>query len=116
IPPLISMLWRHLRWPAWYVLQFFAGFCLVANGVYLGVVSFVPNAADPGDLMREGCPQWVLVTFGIMAFPLGLFVWNGLGSHFGLGEARGKVSARVALTVFTVLLALVGIELLTYAG
>ena len=77
--------------------------CLVTNGIYLAVVSFIPNAADPGDLMRNGSPQWILVAFGTIAFPLGLFLWNRLGVNFGLGQARGKVNGRVAIAVFVLL-------------
>jgi hypothetical protein len=89
---------------------------LKTNGIYLGVVSFMKNAADPGDLMREGSPQWVLVLFGVVAFPLGLFVWNGLGPYFGLGEARGKIEKGTVVGVFACLAALVVIEVLAYAG
>jgi hypothetical protein len=116
LPLMTSLLWRRFRWPAWYVFQFFAGFCLIANGIYLAVVSFIPNAADPGDMMRNGSPQWILVVFGAIAFPLGLFLWNGLGVQFGLGDARGKVGGRVAVSVFVLLLVLVFAEVLTYAG
>src|SRR4051794_17898188 len=28
-----------LRWAGWYLLRFFAGFCLIANGAYIGVGS-----------------------------------------------------------------------------
>jgi hypothetical protein len=70
---LLSLIWRRLRWPGWYVFQFFAGYCLVANGIYLGVVSFIANSADPSEMMSNGSPQWVLIVFGITAFPLGLF-------------------------------------------
>ena len=104
------VLWRFFRWPAWYLLQFFAGFCLVANGIYLAIVSFLPNAADPGDMMREGTPQWLLVAFGIVAFPLGLFLWNGLGVHFGLGEAGGRVRRLDAICTSLSLLVLIVVE------
>jgi len=116
LPLLATVFWRLRRWPAWYLLQFFAGLCLISNGIYLGLVSFLPNAADPADLMREGCPQWVLVLFGIAAFPIGLSLWNGLGPHFGLAAARGRVDARLALGTFLCLLALIGIEVVTYTG
>ncbi len=116
LPLMIAGVWRRFRWPAWYVFQFFAGLCLITNGIYLAVVSFIPNAADPGDLMRNGSPQWILVGFGIISFPLGLFLWNRLGMHFGLGDARGKVNGRVAMAVFALLVALAIIEALTYAG
>src|SRR3954447_26780702 len=44
LPVMVSGAWRIRRWPGWYVFQFFTGFCLVANGIYIGVVSFIPNA------------------------------------------------------------------------
>jgi hypothetical protein len=87
-----------------------------SGSIYLAVVSFIPNAADPGDLMRNGSPQWILVVFGIIAFPFGLFLWNRLGVHFGLGEARGKVNGRVTMAVFALLIVLVLIEAVTYGG
>ena len=46
--------WKRL--PTFYIFQFFAGFCLVVHGIYLGAVSFM-NAADAGDLMRHGTPR-----------------------------------------------------------
>ena len=116
VPLVVSAVWRCRRWRGWPVLQFFAGFCLVANGIYLGVVSLIPNTADPGDLMREGCPRWVLIAFGIVAFLFGLFLWNGLGSQFGLGKAAGTVDRLTATVTFTCLVVLISIELMTYAG
>ena len=41
LPLFVSAVWRLLRWPGWYILQFFAGFCLIANGIYFAVVSFI---------------------------------------------------------------------------
>jgi len=116
LPLAISTVWRFFRWPAWYVFQFFAGFCLVADGIYLGVVSFIPNAADPGDLMREGTPRWILVAFGAAAFPLGLLLWNGLGRHFGLGDTNGKVNRKVAVWTGFCFLALILLEVLFSNG
>ena len=116
LPLLVASLWRLLRWPGWYILQFFAGFCLVANGIYFAVVSFIPNAADPSDLMRAGSPQWPLVLFGIITIPMGFFLWNGLGPHFGLGQAAGKVGSKPAIAAFVCLLLLIVVELLTYTA
>jgi hypothetical protein len=116
LPLLVSGLGRLLRWPGWYILQFFAGFCLIANGIYLAVVSFIPNAADPADLMREGSPQWLLVLFGMLAFSMGLLLWNGLGPHFGLGKERRTIGRAAAIITFACLLALIIAELVTYAG
>jgi len=113
---LVSGLLRLLRWLGWYILQFFAGFCLVANGIYFAVVSFIPNVADPGDLMRAGSPRWPLILFGIVTIPIGFFLWNGLGAHFGLGQGARKVEWGPTIATFLCLLLLIVVELLTYAS
>ena len=41
------------KMPGAYLLRFFAGFCLVANGAYLGAGS-VEGVGDAGDLVRHG--------------------------------------------------------------
>ena len=86
---------KSARVPFWFVLQFFAGFCLIANGAYLGVGSF-DNIGDAGDLIRHGAPIWQLWLFGIICVPSGLWLWHGLGPHFGFGDADGKVHAPTA--------------------
>src|SRR5207237_7702729 len=101
-----------LRWPGCYIVQFFAGLCLVANGIYFAVVSWIPNAADPGDLMRAGSPQWPLLLFGILTIPVGFFLWNGQGPHFGLGQRAAKVDQGAAVTTFACLTLLILAEFL----
>jgi hypothetical protein len=98
--------------PRWsYLPRFFAGFCLIANGVYLGVGSF-GGVGDAGDLLRYGVPRWALVVFGVVCVPAGLWLWHGLGPYFGLGEAKGRVDRRAALGTVGALLAVVVIEVL----
>ena len=72
-----------------YLLQFFAGFCLIANGAYLGGGSF-GRIGDAGDMLRHGCPLWPLWLFGAACLPLGLYLWNGLGPHFGLARPPAR--------------------------
>ncbi len=60
-----------VRGAAWY----FAGFCLIANGAYLGVGVFL-RAGDAGDLVMLGAPRWLLVAFGASAMSAGLWVWH----------------------------------------
>jgi hypothetical protein len=57
--------------------EFFAGFCLIANGAYIGVGS-LDGVGDAGDMLRHGSPPWLLVTFGIVSAAAGLWVWHRL--------------------------------------
>ena len=81
------------------LLRFFAGFCLIANGVYLGL-GWTRHAGDAGDLLRLGTPVWVMVAFGVACFTGGLAVWHTLGrvSDFFLParprDASGPPSGR----------------------
>lgn len=86
--------WR--RWRLAWLARYFAGFCLLANGLYLGVGSF-QGIGDAGDLQRHGAPIWTLWLFGIATVPAGLLLWNRLGPHFGLGRHAAAVSGRLAV-------------------
>ena len=97
-----------LRWD--YLVQFFAGMCLIANGAYIGVGSLV-RIGDAGDLIREGSPIWFLWLFGILTVPLGFGLWNGLGPSFGLGSARGKVDWMAAWLSVVLLAVVVALEM-----
>jgi hypothetical protein len=66
--------------------DFFAGFCLIANGVYIGIGSF-DRIGDAGDLLRHGSPKWALVVFGMASSIGGLFLW-----HRALERRRGSAS------------------------
>ncbi|MBX3442744.1 MAG: M50 family metallopeptidase [Planctomyces sp.] len=68
-----------------FLLRFFAGFCLIANGAYVGVGS-LGGIGDAGDLLRSGSPRWSLWLFGAVCVPSGLALWNGLGPRFGIGR------------------------------
>jgi hypothetical protein len=83
-----------LRW-AVYLPRFFAGFCLIANGAYIGVGSF-ERIGDAGEMLRQGSAPWQLWAFGALAGPLGLYLWHGIGIYFGLGKAHGAVSRQAA--------------------
>jgi hypothetical protein len=72
-----------------FLLRFFAGFCLLANGLYLAAGSF-DGVGDCGDLLRHGAPIWSLWVFGLITVPPGLCLWHEQGRHFGFG-AKGEV-------------------------
>ena len=101
---------KPCTWPA----RFFAAFCLIANGAYLaGGSMFAPGGGDDaGVLLAHGAARWQLVAFGVPAVVAGLWLLDGLGPHFGLGPARGKVDRRAALAVAVALAVLIVLELI----
>lgn len=94
-----------LRWAYSYLLRFFAGFCLIANGAYLAVGVF-DRVGDAGDIQRGGSPMWTLWVFGAVCVPVGFWLWHGQGRFFGFG---GGVDRRVAWGCFLVAVALAGV-------
>jgi hypothetical protein len=58
--------------------QFFAGFCLIINGLYVGI-GWTNAAGDAGDLLRHGMPVVALIGFGAVATCAGLYLWHRLG-------------------------------------
>ena len=112
LPLLVLALAAAFRWPGLPLFRFFAGFCLIANGVYIGIGWLLTDGADPWVMTENGSPVWVLVAFGLLAAPLGLYLWHRQGPHFGLGEAKGNVSMRAAITSAALFLTLVAGELI----
>lgn len=100
-----------IKLPGAFILRFFAGFCLIANGVYIGIGSLV-GAGDCGDLIRHGAALWQLWLFGAATVPLGFWLWNGQGRHFGLGPQSEPVSPALTGVVMAVAAALFGNGLL----
>ncbi|MDX1947741.1 MAG: hypothetical protein SFU86_20255 [Pirellulaceae bacterium] len=108
--PLIGALlplgmWRvagACRWRLAWMWRFFAGFCSLANGLYLGVGSF-GAIGDAGDLLRLGAPRWSLWLFGIAAATAGLALWNGTGAKLGLGKSPEPVSWQAAAAAWAAL-------------
>ena len=105
--------WAICRWwklPAWYLWQFFAGFCLIANGAYISIGALVP-VGDAVDLLRHGAAAWQFLAFGLLACPAGLWLWNGLGPQFGFGPTASRISPAAAYTSCGLLLLLIVLEL-----
>jgi hypothetical protein len=57
------------------MLRFFAGFCLIANGAYVGV-GWIWRSGDAGEMLRLGTPPWVMVLFGTACVVTGLWLWH----------------------------------------
>src|SRR5262245_56620981 len=109
-PLLLWAVVAAVRLPGAFVLRFFAGFCLLANGLYIGLGSF-DHVGDCGVMLRHGSPMRHLWLFGLVTAPAGLWLWHRQGRHFGLGPAREQVSRSVA---YASLIACVGLLVLGY--
>lgn len=94
-----------------YLLRYFAGFCLLANGAYLGFGAF-DDVADAGMLLLEGASKWQLWLFGIVCVPSAFLLWHRQGPHFGLGKAHGRVNVHHAYAVLILLVILLTTEIL----
>jgi hypothetical protein len=91
--------WAALSRFQWsFVLRFFAGFCLIANGGYIGGGSF-EGLGDCGPMLAHGSPVSILWIFGATYAVSGLYLWHGLGPKFGLGNDPEQVNRNLAATV-----------------
>jgi hypothetical protein len=92
-----------------FVLRFFAGFALIANGLYIGVGSFA-GVGDCGQMLRHGSALWQLWLFGVVTAPAGLWLWHGLGEYFGLGRGARVIEPAVCYSALAVCVTLVILE------
>jgi len=97
------------RWRCAFLIKFFAGFCLIANGAYIGYGSF-EKIGDCREMLIHETPIVVLWLFGVTACSLGFYLWNGLGPKFGWGKEAETESWKLAGSVAIVssLLVLIG--------
>ena len=89
-----------VRVPLCYLARFFAGFCLVANGAYIGVGAF-GGVGDSTAMLLHGSAVWAMVLFAAATIPLGLWLWHRQGRHFGIG-GDGREVDMVATIVASV--------------
>lgn len=95
--------WLWARRSSW----FFAGFCLIANGAYIGIGSFW-GIGDCGEMLRTRTPQWVMVGFGAITISVGFWLWHHLGSLRELWQNNESVPPRVVWgTLFMLLAAII---------
>ncbi len=95
IPLCAWSVFSFAKMPGEYLVRFWAGFCLIANGSYIGVGSF-DRIGDAGEMLKYGDSAWTLWLFGTLTVPCGFFLWHRLGLYFGLGESQGKVDIKAA--------------------
>ncbi len=89
-----------------HLLQVFAAFCLVANGLYIGVGSFA-RIGDAGDMLRTGSPIVFLWLFGALASGAGLLMLHRLGPKLGIDRMTTSdlaiaISSSFILVIFAI--------------
>jgi hypothetical protein len=112
IPLMIYLLVAAVRFRAAYLFRFFAGFCLVANGAYIGTGQWLADEADPKVMLERGSSTWMLVGFGIIATAAGLLLWHRQGGSFGLGPNKKAIRALDAVALASLLFLIVATECL----
>lgn len=96
-------------------LRFFAGFCLLANGAYLGSAFQMP-VGDAFDLVQGGTPLWQLGLFGLIGMGLGLWCWDSLRPRLGIGRDAAPISGKSAALTALALAILLLIELVVLSS
>lgn len=96
LPLAIWLLSVRLKSGEAFLARFFVGFCLIANGCYVGI-GWTIRAGDAGTMLRHGSPVWLLVLFGLSCVPAGLACWHGQAAWFGIGRGRKHVAWRTAV-------------------
>jgi hypothetical protein len=101
-PLLLWWLVRRFESVTRLLAQLFAGFCLIANGIYIGVGS-LDAVGDAGVMLATGAPPLALWIFGGIATGSGLLLWHRLGPSFGLGQLNDR-TVRIATLIASALL------------
>ncbi len=78
IPAFLYLATRRFR-QIW-LPGFFAGLCLVVNGLYIGV-GWIDKVGDAGTLIKQGAPIWTLTVTRASAATAGLWLWHRLGRN-----------------------------------
>ncbi len=101
----ILLLWvaRKCRWSQTKLIQFFAGFCLIANGAYIAGGSW-EGIGDCGVMHQTGTPLWLMWVFGFVTVPSGFFLWDQLGTLQDWWRQPERISPRSAGVAFLVMI------------
>ena len=97
-----------------YIAQFFAGFCLLANGTYIALGS-INRIGDSGEMLRTGSPQWSLLAFGFATIPPALYLWHQLGSLKSFIQDTSFVSPKMAYSTAGALFGLIAFLCLIFS-
>jgi hypothetical protein len=111
VPLLLWFLVSQTVFGAVEFFRFFAGFCCIANGLYIG---FGPDSQglDTQVMLGLGCHRWHLLLFGIPFLAIGLWLLNATGKAFGFGQQQGRVDLKTVWISTFLFVTVVAIELL----
>lgn len=105
LPLLAAGIVQVLRLRTAYLFWVIAGFCLIANGAYIGLGALDP-VGDARDLIAHGMPRWSLALFGAISALAGLWLWHRISPHLGFGPTPAPANPHHAWTAFAIALLL----------
>lgn len=97
-------------------LAFLAGFCLIANGAYIGLGTLQgeeglgaasEGIGDAATMLALGTPRWTTWAFGLVTSAAGLCVWHRLGERVREDSPPGLLAA--AFTMFVSAITIVAV-------
>jgi len=92
------------------IVGFFAGFCCVVNGAYIAIGS-IDQIGDCKVMLQHGSPTALLILFGLLTIPTGLWIWHQLGSLRSFFDQPSLVPARTVYFLVAILILIVAVEL-----
>ena len=110
IPLILLGIVRGFKISSWYIFQFFAGFCFVANGFYF-IIGGIDSTGDPGDIIFYGISSILVIIAGIIEACIGFLLWHGLSKAFGIGVPGSRTNLNHFGCVFIVLIMILLIEI-----
>ncbi len=109
IPVLVWVLIPKRLAAARKLAAYFAGFCLIANGAYIGIGS-LDRVGDCGVMLKHGSAVWLLIVFATVAVPFGLYLWHRIGSIKQFLNDPSLVDAKMAYGCFVAMCVVMAIE------
>jgi hypothetical protein len=106
LPLVLLLVAVKLRWSQAKLIQFFVGFCLIANGAYIAGGSW-EGIGDCGVMLQVGTPLWLMWGFGLLTVPSGFYLWHRLGTLQDWWRKPECISPRSAGTAFLILTAMI---------
>lgn len=106
LPLVLLVVALKLRWAQAKLIQFFVGFCLIANGAYIAGGSG-EGIRDCGVMLHTGTPLWIMWGFGLLTVPGGFYLWHRLGTLQDWWRTPERITPRAAWTAFLILVTMI---------